>query len=209
MFALKLGAAAVALAAICAPAAATTITFNDLTTTSSWGLYQTVTENGLLFSNSYGSSTDFVVWGANEPYNADQGGATLGNDWDSTTTTVTRVGGGKFDLTSIDLGDVFNQGSGGQVRFDFNGDSAGTFYVDLDNLKGLQTFTFNMTGLISFSYTPLTTQGPWIQVDNVVMDLNQSSPAPEPASWALMLGGFGFVGSALRATKRRTQLTFA
>jgi len=29
-----------------------------------------------------------------------------------------------------------------------------------------------------------------------------SSPAPEPASWAMMLGGFGLVGGAMRSRKR-------
>ena len=32
------------------------------------------------------------------------------------------------------------------------------------------------------------------------------SNAPEPASWALMLGGFGLVGSAMR--RRRTAVSF-
>jgi len=209
MFAFKLGAAAAALAAVCAPAAASTITFNDLTTTNAFDFYESVTEGGLLFANSHGTSDNFVVWGENDPRNADQGGATLANNYSQTTTTVTRIGGGKFDLTSIDLGDVYNYAAGGQVRFDFNGDSAGTFYVDLDNLVGLQTFNFNMTGLISFSYTPLTTTGGWIQADNVVMDLKQNGAVPEPASWAMMLGGFGLIGGTLRGTRRRTQLTFA
>ena len=209
MIALKLGAAALALAAVCAPAAAGTITFNDLTTTNTFDPYESVTEGGLLFTNSHGTSDNFIVWGANDGRNADQGGATLNNNYSQTTTTVTRVGGGKFDLTSIDLGDVYNYAYGGQVRFDFNGDSAGTEYVDLDNLVGLQTFTFNKTGLISFNYTPLTTTGAWIQADNVVMDLKQNGAVPEPASWAMMLGGFGLVGGALRGTKRKTQLTFA
>jgi hypothetical protein len=31
---------------------------------------------------------------------------------------------------------------------------------------------------------------------------------PEPASWALMLGGFGLIGSAMRAN-RRTAIRFA
>ncbi|OBX18036.1 hypothetical protein A9995_13945 [Erythrobacter sp. QSSC1-22B] len=30
---------------------------------------------------------------------------------------------------------------------------------------------------------------------------------PEPATWAMMLLGFGFVGGALRASKRRQKLT--
>ena len=203
----KLGAAAVALAFIGAPAAAGTITFNDLTTTNYADTYATVTEGGLLFTNSTGTSYDFLVWGATAPSNADQGGATLVNNWSDSTTTVTRVGGGKFDLASIDLADVYNNGSGGTVRFNFYGDTAGTFYVDLDQLVGLQTFTFNMTGLIAFDYTPLTTQGPWIQVDNLVTELN-AAPAPEPASWAMMLGGFGLIGGAMRNARRKTQLSF-
>lgn len=36
---------------------------------------------------------------------------------------------------------------------------------------------------------------------------NSSSPAPEPASWALMLGGFGAIGGALRA-RRKTAVSF-
>jgi hypothetical protein len=34
-----------------------------------------------------------------------------------------------------------------------------------------------------------------------------SSPAPEPASWALMLGGFGLVGGAMRS-RRKAALNF-
>jgi hypothetical protein len=35
-----------------------------------------------------------------------------------------------------------------------------------------------------------------------------ASAAPEPASWALMLGGFGAIGGALRS-RRKAQVTFA
>jgi hypothetical protein len=35
------------------------------------------------------------------------------------------------------------------------------------------------------------------------------SAVPEPASWAMMLGGFGMLGGALRAQRRRTRLNFA
>jgi len=34
------------------------------------------------------------------------------------------------------------------------------------------------------------------------------APAPEPASWAMMLAGFGLIGGAMRA-RRRTQVRFA
>jgi len=35
-----------------------------------------------------------------------------------------------------------------------------------------------------------------------------AAPAPEPASWAMMLGGFGLVGGALRTARRRTAVAF-
>jgi len=34
------------------------------------------------------------------------------------------------------------------------------------------------------------------------------APAPEPASWALMLGGFGLVGAAMRSARRRSAVSF-
>jgi len=38
--------------------------------------------------------------------------------------------------------------------------------------------------------------------------LAQASPAPEPASWAMMLGGFGILGSVMRR-QRKAIVTFA
>jgi len=35
-----------------------------------------------------------------------------------------------------------------------------------------------------------------------------TTPAPEPASWAMMLGGFGMIGGALRA-RRKSAIPFA
>jgi hypothetical protein len=46
-------------------------------------------------------------------------------------------------------------------------------------------------------------------IDDLAMTLTTSAPAavPEPASWAMMLGGFGLVGSALR--RRRASAAYA
>ena len=41
------------------------------------------------------------------------------------------------------------------------------------------------------------------QFDDATMNLTASG-APEPATWALMLGGFGLAGAALRGQKRTT-----
>lgn len=39
--------------------------------------------------------------------------------------------------------------------------------------------------------------------DFTIEDKGVPAAVPEPASWALMLGGFGLIGSTLRSTKRR------
>jgi hypothetical protein len=43
-------------------------------------------------------------------------------------------------------------------------------------------------------------------IDNVTFD-SVTSAAPEPASWALMLGGFGLVGGAMRG-RRKAAVSF-
>ncbi len=187
------------IAANAVQAGATTVTFNELTTP---GLqtYASLDSGGLHFTNSNGSSGALLVWGTSDvSFNADPGRATLSNNYGGTTTTVTKVGGGTFSLGSIDLADVYNNAFGGDVLFSFTtGTGTTTQVVSLDNLVGLQTFVFNIGGLTSFSYLPQTTQGPWIQVDNVVFDTFVTGAVPEPESWAMMIAGLGLVGAVMR-----------
>jgi hypothetical protein len=35
------------------------------------------------------------------------------------------------------------------------------------------------------------------------------SAVPEPATWAMMIGGFGMVGGSLRSRRRQTKVAFA
>jgi hypothetical protein len=39
-------------------------------------------------------------------------------------------------------------------------------------------------------------------VDNVSLSIDSPAPAPEPASWAMLVGGFGLIGTALRRRQR-------
>jgi hypothetical protein len=81
--------------------------------------------------------------------------------------------------------------------------SAGTYF-----LKGFSTQTIDYVAtststLISFIETLNTSGGnndPMI--DGVIFDGASGSGTPEPASWALMLGGFGLTGYALRRRHR-------
>jgi hypothetical protein len=43
-----------------------------------------------------------------------------------------------------------------------------------------------------------------VGVDNVTFDVTRTGVIPEPASWTLMIGGFGLVGAALRRRRFAT-----
>ena len=42
----------------------------------------------------------------------------------------------------------------------------------------------------------------WVSMDTRHVAIGAPTPAPEPASWAMMVGGFGLIGGALRARWR-------
>jgi hypothetical protein len=99
---------------------------------------------------------------------------------------------------------VYNNGGGGDVQFTFNyqGGGSSTQTVTLaSGVFGLQNFTFNQSNLSSVVFTPTTTEGPWVQFDNV--GVNGVGGVPEPATWAMMLVGFGGLGAVLRGAKRK------
>ena len=76
---------------------------------------------------------------------------------------------------------------------DYSFDASGvTSYADLG--WTLKTYKFVATGASSvLTFTDLNTGSPYgAALDNV------SISVPEPATWALMIGGFGMAGSALR-----------
>jgi len=84
---------------------------------------------------------------------------------------------------------------------------------DIFSIAGLPTDNFGyprgyagIDGLSGISYAIITTQ---LGSGSVyVGPVNAELSAPEPASWALMVGGFGLVGGAMRSRKR-TAVTFA
>lgn len=73
---------------------------------------------------------------------------------------------------------------------------------DLPSTNRRITFTRSagdaLIGGITFS-----SSGNSAEIDNVVFAV------PEPSTWALMLAGFGMVGMAMRARRRRTNVVFA
>jgi len=159
-------------------------------------------EAGFSFTNSHTLGTSLISWGAEfAHYSADPAGGTLNTVYGDTTTTVTRVGGGRFDFIAVDLTEFtnsFGHQPGGDVQFAFT-DAVGTTFqtVSVDDLAGFQTFNFNRTGLLSFSFTGLGERAQ-LQTDNFLF----LATVPEPASWALLIAGFGMVGGALRQRRK-------
>ena len=93
-----------------------------------------------------------------------------------------------------------------QWSWGFAPGGAGVFKSECDVLSGsgrICIHTFNWVGgyRINDNYSNSATNFEKLVFTN-------SSPAPEPASWALMLGGFGAIGGALRA-RRKAAVSFA
>lgn len=131
--------------------------------------------------------------------NADYLGATMMTGGSGTHAVFSRIGGGPFTLNSIDLTDGFNTPTAGffDITF-FDGVEEITETLQLDRIKGLQTFNFNRENLQWFSIGTSGFAGGELQFDNVVLDAPVISGVPEPTTWAMMIAGFGLAGAAIR-----------
>ena len=186
-----------------APASATTvIDFAEFThDAGDLKLSQRFETQGFTFELNSNSAQAWIVFGKNDSRNADTGGATLMSNLMSTTTRVSRTDNGLFDLMSIDMADLFNVGQPTWVRFNFT-DALGATTSEvrqLDAKKGLETFTLGQSNLRAFDYSFVANYTPgssgWGQADNIRL---AAVSVPEPATWALMILGFGAVGATLR-----------
>ncbi len=89
------------------------------------------------------------------------------------------------------LTDILPAGYGGNPNANFRGQNSGQGYA-----------FFNFT-----SDTPFTTvslqggQGGTFEYDNLTA--SRVGGVPEPSTWAMMIGGFGLIGGAMRARRRR------
>lgn len=131
------------------------------------------------------------------------GGETLTESFVQTALSVSRVGGGTFDLESLDLADGLNTFFGGKVTLAYTIAGVTTSKtLTLDHKIGLQTFSFaRLDDLSSFSLTGagLTT----FQLDNVVVSPDAATPAvPEPAPLGLMVAGLAVLGTVARRRLR-------
>lgn len=111
-------------------------------------------------------------------------------------TVLTQIGGGAFDLTSIDLAEL-NGNSVVAVTFTTNNGDSQTFTLD-GIAFGAETFFFNamFLGVTSVSWLQ---ESPFHQFDNIV--INGSAVVPVPAAvWLFGSALLGFAGISKRKT---------
>lgn len=139
---------------------------------------------------------------------------------------LTGRGNSTFDLTQLNF--MSNTGATfGSVEFrlfDLGSDEDATIILT-DNLGDLFTFTTDALraqfggGADRFAFQGIDNQSiasVSITSADGFQDLRQLrlsaavspvAPVPEPATWAMMLLGFGFIGGAMRSAKRRQRVT--
>ena len=181
-----------------APASAAVLDFNEFTSPLSFSSdYQS---QGFRIATAAPFFLDFYRYGPGYSNNADADGGSLAfSAQPPTQAFLTRLDSGTFTLNSLLVTNFFDVVTGvppREITFSFttaSGTDTQTFTVD--NGAGFQLVELNRTGLTSFGFS-----GP-VQIDDVVLDQAVGGAVPEPATWAMMIGGAGMVGGALRRRK--------
>jgi len=94
-----------------------------------------------------------------------------------------------------------------------DGNITGTLPIASTDLFNIYNFDYVFTGSGTFYFTLGTTSADYVGplVDAVGLELTPRprdvDPVPEPATWAMMIGGFALVGSAMR--RRKATVSFA
>ena len=115
---------------------------------------------------------------------------------------MTKVGGGTFSVSSLDAGlSWYVEGEG--YTLDLYGTRSDLSLVHATVGLDYAFNTYTLSGfdnLVSLVFSNPTNG--YIAIDNI--DTGANGAVPEPASWALMLGGFGLVGGAMRSRRSAT-----
>ena len=193
-----LTASLVSFALLCGTVQAAIIDFEEIDNSSQAFSGSSLDSQGFNFSNTGGGSGAILHWAQSSTFNADPGGVTYSHNYSSSLTTFTEIGGGLFDLSSIDFGDVYNTGVSQTILVSgfFGGGGSSDLSFVTDTLAGLETFSMNWTGLTSVTWTETT--GSFLQLDNVVV--NESVPEPS----VIALFGLGLLGLSF-ARRRKAQ----
>lgn len=111
-----------------------------------------------------------------------------------------------YDVEGLMAGMLAPASADSFTEFDFNDvEFTAVFNLSLADLNGL--LSDNMIEL-SLDLSPGVNLFDGNSFTSVAIDYASASPTPEPASWAMMIGGFGLVGGAMRR-RRKNSLHFS
>lgn len=147
--------------------------------------YSSFSSGGLTFT----TGSFFGIWDGNSPNSNGTNNLIFSDGFGSSEVTITRTGGGTFDLLSIDL--VVSWYSG------FANDTVLLNGIPQDITSTLTTYVLNLTGITSFTISGLINDpndGYW-SADNIVYDV---AAIPVPATLPLMLLALGGLGVVVR-----------
>lgn len=198
----KLALIAVSSLAFFGPASAAIITFDGLPAGTNFappyseaGFVVSLTRGGLLQSFSSGGPAPSLE--------INLGSGAFG------TVQVVRSGGGTFSLNSFDLlfGTTFPSGRATPTPFGYTIKGflgIGTVFNESGTLGNGTVFgpSGDIDRLTFDIFLPVTSG--FIYLDNIDLTptIVATSGVPEPATWAVMLMGFGLIGATLRRTRR-------
>ena len=122
--------------------------------------------------------------------------------------TIDLANGGLFSLASLDAAGTFTQ-LDRPLTLTLTGSGVGgvvtnTIFLNADAAASFANFTFDDFVDISSLTITGSQEFPEFAIDNLVL---LPSAVPEPASWAMLIAGFGVIGSVLR--RRRATVRFA
>lgn len=180
-------------------ASAAIVTFEELAPNTSYN--SPLTSGGLTFRNSGDPAGPVGTDGFYAVAPGANGTITLAPNFFGSTTTVNAAS--PFTLTSFDFSDAFDLADDPvRVLFTFNlfggGTTTRTYIADL--VEGMQTQLVGISNITSFSFVTSGSQfgENTIQTDNWNYTLSAAGAVPEPATWAMMILGFGLIGGAMR-----------
>ena len=151
-------------------------------------------------------SVDFIggYWTASDGFNSlDMDGSSTGEIAQTISTVIGQSYTVGFDFAGNPTGDIKHMGvqATGSAQQVYSFDTAGHATYGMGWVH--ETYAFTATSLLTaLTFTSLTGGSSGPALDNVTIMGGSAGGVPEPATWMMLMAGFGIVGAGMRSHKR-------